>query len=63
MTSGRFVGIARQERVQSAVDAGEGWLTVGSVLESEEGGNWRVNEDRPLTELLVVRVARADSGR
>ena len=50
--SGHFVGIARQERVQSAVDGGEGWLTVDSVLESEEAGNWRVNEDRPLTELL-----------
>jgi predicted transcriptional regulator len=50
--SGRFVGIARQERVQTAVDAGEGWVAVGSMLESEEGGHWWVNEDRPLTELL-----------
>jgi Zn-dependent protease len=51
--TGHFVGIARQERVQSAIDAGEGWLTVDSMLESEEGGKWWVNEDRPLTELLA----------
>ncbi len=49
---GRFLGIARQERVQSAQDSGEAWLTVAAVLEPEEGGGWRVNQDRPLTELL-----------
>ena len=49
----RFVGIARQERVQTAHDAGEGWLTVGAVLEAEEANAWRVDEDRPLTELLA----------
>jgi Zn-dependent protease len=49
---GRFVGIARQERVQAAIDAGEGWLTVGAVLEAEEAGSWRINEDRPLTDVL-----------
>src|ERR1700760_1906156 len=49
---GRFVGIARQERVQAAIDDGEGWLTVGAVLESEEAGSWRINEDRPLTDVL-----------
>ncbi len=51
--AGHFVGIARQERVQTAVDGGENWLTVDSMLESEEGGRWWVNEDRPLTELLA----------
>ncbi len=51
--TGHFVGIARQERVQNSVDSGEGWLTVDSMLESEEGGKWWVNEDRPLTELLA----------
>jgi Zn-dependent protease len=50
--AGRFMGIARQERLQAAHDAGEGWLTVGAVLEAEEAGSWRVNEDRPLTEVL-----------
>ena len=50
--AGRFVGIARQERVQAALDRDEGWLSVGAVLEAEEAGSWRVNQDRPLTELL-----------
>jgi Zn-dependent protease len=49
---GRFLGIARQERLQSAFDAGEGWLTVGAVLEAGEAGPWRVEQDRPVTELL-----------
>ncbi len=47
-----FVGIARQERVQSTIDGGEGWLTIGSAVESAETNDWRVDEDRPLTELL-----------
>ncbi len=49
---GHFTGIAHQERLQAAQDAGEGWLTVGGLLEAGEAGRWRVNEDRPLTELL-----------
>lgn len=49
---GRFLGIARQPRLQSAFDSGEGWLTVGSMLDSGESGTWRVNLDRPLTEVL-----------
>src|SRR5437764_3935745 len=49
---GRFVGIARRERLQAAQEGGENWLTVGSVLEAGEAGTWRVNEDRPLTEVL-----------
>jgi Zn-dependent protease len=50
--AGRFLGIAQQPRLQNAFDSGEGWLTVGSVLDAGESGNWRVNLDRPLTELL-----------
>jgi Zn-dependent protease len=50
---GRFVGIARQERLQTALDAGEGWLTIDGMLEAGEAGTWRVDEDRPLTELLA----------
>lgn len=50
--AGRFMGLARQERLQAAHDAGEGWLTVGAVLEAEEAGTWRIDEDRPLTEVL-----------
>jgi Zn-dependent protease len=49
---GRLVGVARRERLQAAMDGGEGWLTVGAVLESELGSSWRIGLDRPLTELL-----------
>jgi Zn-dependent protease len=49
---GRFLGIARRERLQAVQDAGENWLTVGSVLEAEESGSWQVGEERPLTEVL-----------
>jgi Zn-dependent protease len=49
---GHFVGIAREERLQATHDGGEGWLTVGAVLEAGEAGAWRVDEDRPLTDLL-----------
>jgi Zn-dependent protease len=50
--AGRFLGIARQERVAAASDRGEGWLTVEGTLEPEpDGGSW-VREDRPITELL-----------
>jgi Zn-dependent protease len=49
---GHFVGIARSERVQEAVDRGEGWLTVGSVMAAEDAGKLRVGEDRPLTDVL-----------
>jgi Zn-dependent protease len=51
--TGRFMGIARQERAQASFDAGEGWLTIGAVLESGEAASWRVQEDRPITELLA----------
>ena len=49
---GRFVGIAQQERVQNTLDGGESWLTVGSVAQPDEAASWRVQQDRPLTELL-----------
>jgi Zn-dependent protease len=49
---GHFLGIVRQERVEAAHDAGEGWLTVGAVVEDGGAGSWRVDEDRPLNELL-----------
>jgi hypothetical protein len=49
---GRLVGIARRERLQTAIDAGEGWLTVGAFLETELGTGWQIDEDRPLTEIL-----------
>jgi Zn-dependent protease len=50
--SGRFIGIARQERAQALVDGGEAWLTVGSIVQSDEAASWRVQADRPIAELL-----------
>jgi Zn-dependent protease len=50
--AGRFLGIARQERVGAAQDRGENWLTVEAVLEPEHDGGSSVREDRPITELL-----------
>lgn len=49
---GRLLGIAQRDRLQTAFDGGEGWLTVGAVLETDEQGRWRIGEDRPLTEAL-----------
>jgi Zn-dependent protease len=49
---GRFLGIARRAAVEVARDRGEAWLTVGAVLDSGDAARWRVNLDRPLTELL-----------
>jgi Zn-dependent protease len=49
---GRLLGIVQRERLQSTHDGGEGWLTVGAVLESDVGDSWRIDEDRPLTEAL-----------
>jgi Zn-dependent protease len=49
---GRLVGVVHRERLQTAEDEGEGWLTVGAVVEADEGGGWRIGEDRPLTEAL-----------
>ncbi len=48
---GRLAGIARQERTQASVDGGEGWLTMGAVLEPGAAA-WRVREDRPISEVL-----------
>jgi Zn-dependent protease len=50
--SGHLMGIARQERAQASFDAGEGWLTIGAVLESDEAGSWRIDTERPITEIL-----------
>jgi len=49
---GRFVGITRREQLDTVRDSGEAWLTVGSVLEAGEPGALRVNEDRPITDVL-----------
>ena len=48
---GHLLGVVRRERLESTHDGGEGWLTVGAVIEADEG-SWRIAEDRPLTEAL-----------
>jgi Zn-dependent protease/CBS domain-containing protein len=50
---GRLLGIARRDRLQQTMDAGEGWLTVGAVLDTDLGSAWQIREDRPLTEILA----------
>ncbi len=50
--SGRVVGIAMKERAQASHDAGEGWVTIGSVIEDGEARSWRVEAERPISELL-----------
>jgi Zn-dependent protease len=49
---GRFLGIAREDRVEGLINSGSSWLTVGSVVEADEAASWRVDEDRPLTDLI-----------
>ncbi len=50
---GRLLGIARLERAQSCADAGEGWVTIGAVIEPDSGPSWRVAQDRPIADLLA----------
>jgi predicted transcriptional regulator len=51
--TGHLLGIARQERAQASIDGGEAWLTTSAVLESDGAPSWRVQEDRPISELLA----------
>ncbi|HLH66358.1 MAG TPA: site-2 protease family protein [Solirubrobacteraceae bacterium] len=55
---GRLLGIARRERVQASFDAGEGWLTVASVLDAGGPGGWGIRQDRPISELLGSEALR-----
>jgi Zn-dependent protease len=50
---GHFLGIARQERAQASVDGGEAWVTTGAVVETDGAPGWRVQEDRPISELMA----------
>jgi Zn-dependent protease len=50
--TGHLLGIARQERAQASIDGGEAWLTAAAVLEPDGAPGWRVQEDRPISELL-----------
>jgi Zn-dependent protease len=49
---GRYAGIVSQARAQGSVDAGEGWLTIASVVDSERTAEWRVRTDRPISDLI-----------
>jgi Zn-dependent protease len=49
---GRYAGIVTQERTQASIDAGEGWLTIASVVDAERTGSWQVEQDRPITDLI-----------
>ncbi|MGH2842138.1 MAG: site-2 protease family protein [Solirubrobacteraceae bacterium] len=51
---GHFVGIARRERAQEQVDRGEGWITVGAILEDEDAQRLQVLESQPLTDVLAL---------
>jgi Zn-dependent protease len=50
----RFIGIARRERAQETVDAGQPNATVGSILEPDEVAKLQIGEDRPLTDVLML---------
>jgi Zn-dependent protease len=50
----RFIGIARRERAQETVDAGQPDATVGSILEPDEVAKLQIAEDRPLTDVLML---------
>jgi Zn-dependent protease len=52
--TGRFLGIAHRERAQTAQDAGEGWLSIDSLLEREDAAVMHVDEDQPLTDVLSL---------
>jgi len=51
-SGGRVAGIAVRQRAQASHDAGEGWVTIGSVIEDGEAQSWRVEAERPISELL-----------
>ena len=50
--TGHLLGIARREPLETARQGGENWLTVGSFVDSEAGIGWRIDESRPITEVL-----------
>jgi Zn-dependent protease len=49
---GHLLGIARRDRLQTAFDGGQGWLTVAAFVDSEDVGGWQIDESRPITEVL-----------
>jgi Zn-dependent protease len=51
-TSGRFLGLLHQERVDGAVDEGRPALPVSDVVDPEADEPFRVREDTPIEQLL-----------
>ena len=49
---GRYAGIVGEARTQDSVDAGEGWLTIAAVVDTERTRGWHVRQDRPITDLI-----------
>ena len=56
--TGRFLGVARQERVQEAADGGEGALEMRSLADRGEASQWQVSADRPLSDMLASEPLR-----
>jgi Zn-dependent protease len=50
---GRLLGIARQERAQEAAEGRPGAPTIATLLESPPADGFRVQQDKPLSELLA----------
>jgi Zn-dependent protease len=50
---GHFIGIARRQRAEELVTAGQEGATVGSILEADTG-RVSILEDRPLTDVLSL---------
>ncbi len=49
--AGHFAGIAREADAQAALDAGEGWVRIGSLV-GEGAARWQVGAERPITDLF-----------
>jgi Zn-dependent protease len=57
--SGRFLGLLRQEKVDSAVESGQPALSVGEILDLRRDEVFRVRDDTPIEELLGSEGLRA----
>jgi Zn-dependent protease len=50
--AGRFVGVLREEGARHAVEGGRPVQSVRELMESDEAGRWRIDEDQSLRALL-----------
>jgi predicted transcriptional regulator len=50
---GHFLGIVRRERLDSVGAGADGWLTVAAAVDADAAANCRVQEDRPITDVLA----------